>query len=535
MEVNAGTIIVVVLYLLIVAFLGYLGYRRTKNAQDYLVAGRKIHPMIMALSYGATFISTSAIVGFGGAASVFGMGLLWLTFLNIFVGVFIAFIFFGKRTRQMGHNLKAHTFPELLAKRFKSPFIKKYSGIVIFVFMPLYAAAVMIGAAKIVENFFSINYDVALLFFAVIVALYVSMGGIKGVLYTDAFQGTIMSIGMIILLIAIYDKLGGVSQAHTQLTNLFSDATVQTQAAKLTAGGFQGWTMMPKGGSPNWYTLVSTIVMGVGIGVLAQPQLAVRFMMVKSNREINRAIPIGGVFILLMTGVAFVVGSLSNVLFFGAEGKIAIAAAGGVADNVIPKVISGFMPPWYGIVFLVAMMSAAMSTLSSQAHTLGTALSRDIVTPKDEEKNTLLPKLGVIIGMLVTTILAYYLPKTDMSLIIATGTALFFGICAAAFLPMYVGALYFKKMPKVAAVAGMLTGSISSVLWMLFVHSSESAKIKLCNLIFGVDSLAQGSTWSFVDPIFIALPLSIIVTIVVGIVAKKSEDAKHIETAFSGI
>ena len=90
---------IVVIYLAIVGWLGWLGYSQTKDASDYLLGGRNIHPGIMALSYGATFISTSAIVGFGGVAAIFGMGLLWLTFLNIFVGIFIAFAFFGKRTR----------------------------------------------------------------------------------------------------------------------------------------------------------------------------------------------------------------------------------------------------------------------------------------------------------------------------------------------------------------------------------------------------------------------------------------------------
>ena len=103
-------IITVVAYLCIIGFLGFRGYQTTKSATDYMIAGRKVHPYIMAMSYGATFISTSAIVGFGGAAGVFGMGLLWLTFMNIFIGIFIAFWIFGGRTRRMGLRLDAHTF-----------------------------------------------------------------------------------------------------------------------------------------------------------------------------------------------------------------------------------------------------------------------------------------------------------------------------------------------------------------------------------------------------------------------------------------
>jgi len=134
--------LVVVIYLLVIAYLGYRGYSQTKSAKDYLLAGRDIHPFVMAMSYGATFISTSAIIGFGGIAGVYGMGLIWLTALNIIIGVFIAFIFFGRVTRKMGHNLDAHTFPEFLGNRFQSKKIQIISGAVIFVSMPLYAAVI---------------------------------------------------------------------------------------------------------------------------------------------------------------------------------------------------------------------------------------------------------------------------------------------------------------------------------------------------------------------------------------------------------
>ncbi len=121
--VGLAEILVVLLYLFVVIFLGWLGWRRTKSAADYLIAGREIHPFVMAMSYGATFISTSAIVGFGGVAGMFGMSLLWLTFLNIFIGIFIAFVFLGGPTRRMGHILQAHTFPELLGRRYQSTFL----------------------------------------------------------------------------------------------------------------------------------------------------------------------------------------------------------------------------------------------------------------------------------------------------------------------------------------------------------------------------------------------------------------------------
>ena len=143
----AVKIILTLAYLLIVFWLGYKGWRETRRASDYMLAGRQMNPFVMAMSYGATFISTSAIIGFGGAAAMFGLPLLWLTFLNIFVGIFIAMVFFGKRTRRLGVVLGAHTFPELLGRRFQSRFVQGFSGLVIFLFIPVYAAAVLIGIA----------------------------------------------------------------------------------------------------------------------------------------------------------------------------------------------------------------------------------------------------------------------------------------------------------------------------------------------------------------------------------------------------
>ncbi len=182
----------------------------------------------MAVSYGATFISTSAIVGFGGMAALYGMGLLWLVFLNIFVGIFIAFILFGNRTRLMGYHLDAHTFPEFLGKRYQSKFIQVFSGATIFTGMSLYAAAVLIGGARFIEINMQLPYLAALWIFTVIIAAYVIAGGLKGVLYTDALQGTIMFLGMLILLIYAYTSLGGVVEAHQALTDLAAAGAGET-------------------------------------------------------------------------------------------------------------------------------------------------------------------------------------------------------------------------------------------------------------------------------------------------------------------
>jgi len=521
----------VLVYLMITGYLGYIAYRRTQTTTDYLLAGREAHPYIMAMSYGATFISTSAIVGFGGTAALFGMSLLWLTFLNIFVGIFVAFVFFGHRTRAMGYNLDSHTFPELLGKRYQSRFIQVFSGIMIFLFMPIYTAAVLMGATQFLVVNLKLDYEIALFAFSAIVAIYVIMGGLKGVMYTDAFQGSVMFIGMLFLLFFTYYRLGGVTSAHESLAKL-NPLIVEIMGK----AGHRGFTHMPLPGSNVWWTVISTIVLGVGIGVLAQPQLVTRFMTVKSSKELNRATLVGGIFILAMTGVAFTVGAVSNVYFYNTTGKIAFLAAEKKVDSIIPMFVEQTMPAWFGILFLVTLFAAAMSTMSSQYHTIGAALSRDITETLSGKKVGIgINRLGTSIGIILSTVVAWGLPRfyEAGSEIIARGTSIFFGLCASSLLPMYFGALYSKKITRAGAIAGMLTGFLSSMFWFMFVHEKESQPLRICQAIFGRPAL-WGEPWKVVDPIVIALPLSIAVTVLVSLFTKPL-DEKHLKTCFNGL
>jgi len=518
-------------YAVIMAGLAYIGFKRTKNTSDYLLAGKEIHPIIMALSYGATFISTSAIVGFGGAAGQFGLGLLWLTVLNILVGVFIAFVLFGKKTREIGHRLGTNTMPEFFARRFNSKFMQGYAGVLIFLFMPIYASAVLKGIVDYVSKYAGASFNVVLIIVGILSALFVIMGGLKGIMYADAFNGTLMFAGMAFLIIFTYSMLGGITDAHTALALLPSMPDVAEQTAGLVKGGFAGWTSMPKTGTPVWWNIVTTLVAGVGIGVLAQPQLSVKFMTVKSGRELNRAVLSGGIFILFMTGVAFTVGALSNVAFYNATGQIAIQAAGS-NDGIIPAFIKFFLPEWFGGIFLVVLMAAGISTLNALVHTMGTALGRDFLKQslKLKTETIKLTRISMGIGLLISVLLTYLSSKLDVSMaIIAIGTSLFFGLCAATFLPTYIAALYIKRFPKKAAVASMVAGSATDLFWLFFVHEKTAGSLQVCNLLFDTTSIVKGTslqTLAMVDAIVIALPLSFIVALVSWAIIGNNKEAE---------
>lgn len=237
--------IIILFYIALLSYLAYYGYIQTQTAEDYLVAGRGIQPGIMALSYGATFISTSAIIGFGGAAGFFGFGLLWLTFLNILLGIIVAFALFGVPVRKLAVNLGSTTFPELLGKRYLSPFITFFSGLMIFIFLPAYTSIILIGGGRFLEATLNIDFHLALFILAIIIGAYVITGGLKAVMYTDALCAVIMFVAMSILLIATYYALGGFQEAHEGLT-----ALKNIVPQELEAGGHLGWTSMPLLGSP---------------------------------------------------------------------------------------------------------------------------------------------------------------------------------------------------------------------------------------------------------------------------------------------
>lgn len=513
-------------YAAVLAFLGWLGYRRTRSAADYLVGGREIHPVLMALAYGSTFISTSAIVGFAGVAALMGMGLLWLTMLNILLGVFVAFVVFGRPTRRLGAALDAHTFPELLGRRYRSRFIQGFAGGTIALLMPLYAAAVLIGGARFLEVQLHLDYQVALFVFAVITVGYVLFGGLKGVVYTDAFQAVLMVCGMLVLLVATYAQVGGLS-AHQALTDLADKVP-----PALRAQGHRGWTAMPAAGSPLWWQMVSTIVLGVGIGVLAQPQLTVRFMTVKSGRELHRALVPGGLFLLLMAGVAYVVGSLTNLWYFQRTGKIALAIMTDPAtgkpnvDRLMPLYTQAAMPEWFGYLFMLALLAAAMSTLSAQFHAIGTAIGRDLYEQafrlgSGAERTVLLARAGILAGFAGTVLLAWNLGPG----VIAIATALFFGMCAATFLPAFVSALFWARSTRAGVIAGMMAGFAAWALWVLFVHERESAALGVVRALTGRSSLGAGTTWALVDPIVVALPVSTLVTVVGSLLGRAAPAA----------
>jgi SSS family solute:Na+ symporter len=510
------------LFAVMFTFLGYLGYKKTKTAEDYFVAGRKMGAIVIAFSYGATFISAVALIGFSGIASIYGHSILWLAFLNIFVGIFIAFVFYGFRTRKMGLSLNAMTLPEILGNRFNSTKLQAVSGLIIAVFMVAYTSAVFLAIASLFEVTFGIPYATCVIIFTVVVGVYLIVGGLYAVMWTHAIQGVLMLAGMLILTLGIYAMLGGVGPAHEAAASL-TPKILEGIGSPAATQAPNGLTSMPPFLSQP-FMMILTLIFGVGIGVLAQPQLITRYLTAKDEKALRRAIPYGGIFILLMTFTAFSIGPLCNVLMVNNG-----LTYPGTPDKVVPLIVSEVFPQWFVFFFLFAVLAAAMSTASALFHTAGASIGRDVFEKGllkgiSHEKSVKITRIATIIIIVATLIIT--LNPLD---VVAFMCAFFFGLMACTFLAPYTFMLYWKKTSRAGAWAGMLGGFIFTMIWYVLVY------FKTAPNIIG-SSIISEYTINMLDPIFIGLPLSIVLTVIFSILMKQDKNEQKImEKTFKNI
>ena len=512
-------------FLVITLLLGWYGYKNTRNNEEFLLGRNKAGPVIIALSYGATFLSASAVIGFGGQAAVHGMSVMWLCLLNLFVGLIVAFLIFGGPTRRKGRELRASTYADLLGKVYKSKGIRAFTAILIIVMMPIYTAAVLKGGVNSLAVITGLTeyYDYILIALAIIVAVYVVYGGIIAVMYNDAFQAAIMFVGMVVILVATYGYFGGVTAGNEALDNLWNTTMGEVSLGQIgVSDGFNGWTNFSEFGSKEWLTVVTTFLLGVGIGALTQPQLAVRFMSAKSDRDLNRSLIVGSVFMLAIVGSAYTAGALCNVYFFDEYGQTAfeyITGMGLGTDFIIPQyILELFSGISFGDIFvslfLLSLVCAAISTISALLHTIGAAGGYDLYTLWKNKKGHMtgdsqsvnLNRAFIVVIMVLTVVYCYLMPSD----IIAKATSVFMGMTAAALLPAYFHAMYSKNPCKKAAIVSMASGTVVYLFFALFMNTSTCVFLPICELLTGQSVLLPDSVLASTDALVIALPVSIL-------------------------
>ncbi|MEP9852646.1 sodium/proline symporter PutP [Staphylococcus aureus] len=444
---NWQTYIMLCFYFLILLGIGYYGFKQsTGNVSEYMLGGRNIGPYVTALSAGASDMSGWMIMGLPGEVYTTGLSAAWLA-IGLTIGAYINYIAVAPRLRVYTKKAgDAITLPDFFKNRLddKSNVIKIISGGIIVVFFTLYTHSGMVSGGVLFESAFGVNYHTGMLIVAVIVISYTFFGGYLAVSLTDFFQGVVMLIAMVMVPIVTMMELSGlntISQAaELKPTNL--DLFRGTTAIGIIS--FFAW----------------------GLGYFGQPHIIVRFMSIKSIKQIPTA---------RRFGIGWMAVSLLGAVAVGLVGITFINQTGTDIQN--PETLFILMGqilfhPLVGGFLLAAILAAIMSTISSQLLVTSSSLTEDFyklvrgeeAAKKHEKEFVMVGRVSVIVVALISIWIAWTPNDTILGLV---GNA--WAGFGAAFGPLVLLSLYWKGLSRTGAVTGMLSGAIVVIIWIAFV------------------------------------------------------------------
>ncbi|CAM3384989.1 sodium/pantothenate symporter [Aeromicrobium ponti] len=432
------------IFLVIIFLIGFWSSRQMQSGnsflQDYFLGGRQLGGFILAMTMIATYGSASSFIGGPGVAYTQGLGWVLLAMSQVVTGYFVLMVL-GKKFAITARKYNAVTLIDFLKERYNSKWVVWLSALSIIIFLFSAMAAQWVGGARLIESLTGLSYISALFIFAASVMVYVVIGGFRAVAVTDAVQGAIMFIGTLILLIAVIVAGGGIS-------NIISDLSAENPNL-ITPYGFDG------GLTPLY---VSSFWILVGVGVVGLPQVAVRAMSYKNAKAMHRAIIIGTVVVgSIMLGM-HLIGVFARPILPGIE----------VGDKVMPMIAMEVLPPWLAGIVLAAPMAAIMSTVDSLLLLVSSAIVKDVyinyIKP-DASENTI-KKMSFSVTALLG-VLVFLMALSPPDLLIWLNLFSFGGLEAAFIWPVVLG-LYWRKGNKFGAVASMLTGTGSYILFHTF-------------------------------------------------------------------
>ncbi len=481
---------VIILYLLLMIGIGAYYYNKNKNAQDYILGGRKLNVWTSALSAQASDMSGWLLMGLPGLAYLSLAGSLeaWWTAIGLAVGTLLNWMFVAKRLRgytEISGN--ALTLPDYFENRFKdtSKAIRTATGIAIVIFFVVYTSSMFAAGAKLFMYIFPVDYTTALLISSVIIIAYTFLGGFMAVCFTDVMQGILMFIAIIVVPVIVIINLGG------------TEATF----AMLEQGA---WEFFPSGnGTVTWLLIASSLAWG--LGYCGQPHILARFMAIKSPKEVKPATAIAMVWVVISLACAVLVGMFGKVYLSSTGGLL----ASGAEETIFIVLIYEFFPAIVAGVLISAVLAAIMSTADSQLLVTSSVIASDFykgLIKKDatDKEVVWVSRIGVIVVALLAVVLALD-PNSSVFGIVSFAWA---GL-GAAFGPTVVMSIYWKRMTKKAAVWGICSGGIGSIVFY---------QLKALGGIFAVYELLP------------AFAVSIIAIVVVSLLDK--EPGSEIEKEF---
>lgn len=443
-----GVFVSLGIYMVGMLLIGYYSYRKTKNLSDYMLGGRGLGPAVTALSAGASDMSGWMVMGLPGAMYVTGIASAWLA-IGLTVGAYVNYLILAPRLRTYTEIAKdSITIPDYLENRFfdSSNMLRLVSGIFILIFFVLYACAGMVAGGKLFESAFGLDYHIGLFVTVAVIVAYTLFGGFLAVSMTDFVQGIIMFVALILVPIVALTNIGG---AETMLDDI-------KQIDPSLLDFFKGTSVLG---------IISFLAWG--LGYFGQPHIIVRFMAISSVKELKTARRIGIGWMIISIIGAMLVG-LIGVSYFADKPD-----ALGDPETVLIVFAEVLFNPYITGFILAAILAAIMSTVSSQLLVTSSAVTEDFYRTffrKDasDKELVLIGRLAVLAVAIIAVILAYTPNDTILGLVSHAWAG--FG---AVFGPVILLSLYWKRMTKWGALAGMIAGGITVIVWLSIPGLSE--------------------------------------------------------------
>lgn len=452
--------IALAIYFIAMLGIGWYAYRKTANLSDYMLGGRGLGPSVAALSAGASDMSGWLLMGLPGAIYVSGLGEAWLA-IGLTIGAYLNWYFIAPRLRIYSFVTKdSITIPSFLENRLRdsSRLLRIVSGIIILIFFTFYVSSGMVAGGVFFESSFNLSYELGLVIVAVVVIAYTLIGGFSAVSYTDLVQGIMMLLALLAIPIAGIFVTGGLDGTVDSIQSI--DPALLSFTAGTTGLG-----------------IISALAWGLGYA--GQPHIIVRFMAIKSLKEVASARRIGiGWMILSLLGAGAT--ALIGIAYFQQNPGMELTDPEAIFI-VLGQIL--FHPFIAGIV-LAAVLAAIMSTVSSQLLVSSSALVEDlfkIIVKKEVSDKVIvnLGRLGVLLVAIFAGIVAWDRNDTILDLVSYAWAG--FG---ASFGPVIILALFWRRLTSWGALSGMVVGAVTVIVWKLLGTTPENVEPTAVNEFF---------------------------------------------------
>jgi sodium/proline symporter len=438
MDINLPTLTAIIVYLVGMLVIGIIAAKMTSNLSDYVLGGRRLSAGVAALSAGSSDMSGWLMLGLPGAMYVSGMGGVWIA-IGLSIGAYLNWQFIAKPFRVYTEVANdSITVPDFFENRFRdnSKILRVVSAIVILVFFTFYTSSSLVGGAILLESSFGMDYTLALWVGAAVILSYTFFGGFLAASYTDFIQGILMFLALIIIPIVVIYELGGWGETVQKVGNIDpSYLDITTGATFIGVVSLLAW----------------------GLGYFGQPHIIVRFMGIKSTKEIPKA---------RLIGMTWMIISLFGAIFIGFTGVAYFADSPLENSETVFIMFSQVLfNPWVAGFLLAAILSAIMSTVDSQLLVSSSALAQDFYKAifrkeASQKEEMIVGRIAVLVIAVLAILLGYDRDSKVLELVSYAWAG--FG---AAFGPVIILSLFWKRMTRNGALAGIIVGAITVIVW----------------------------------------------------------------------